>query len=296
MTDIFISYKREDEARVARLVKALEGAGLAVWWDRALPYAEGWRGNIEAALDAAKVVVVCWTRGSVDAEAGRFVRAEAARAGRKLVQVKLDRGLRLPLPFSEDQAIDLSHWRGNARDPFFQDLVALLIAKRDGAPAPKPKGPAARALKRFVYGGGLATAVLALAGFVWSTPAVREGACALPVPGLSGACCQAGFTEKPIVRDAAYTPAPLEKIGYLRQSSAPFPSEAAARADAAVRLTDDAAALCAVGDAAFERLAGAAAEITRHDCREIADGWVCAADYRATCAVERRERVQRCPG
>lgn len=37
MTDVFISYKREDEARVGRLVQALEKAGLKLWWDRDLP-------------------------------------------------------------------------------------------------------------------------------------------------------------------------------------------------------------------------------------------------------------------
>lgn len=49
MTDIFLSYKREDEARVARLVQALEGAGLSLWWDRGLPGSEEWRANIETA-------------------------------------------------------------------------------------------------------------------------------------------------------------------------------------------------------------------------------------------------------
>jgi hypothetical protein len=34
VTDIFISYKREDEARVAPIVEGLRSAGLSVWWDR----------------------------------------------------------------------------------------------------------------------------------------------------------------------------------------------------------------------------------------------------------------------
>ena len=79
MTDIFLSCKREDEGRVALLVRALEGAGLSVWWDRALPGGEDWRSRIQAALDAAKIVIVCWSRASVGPEGG-FVRDEAARA------------------------------------------------------------------------------------------------------------------------------------------------------------------------------------------------------------------------
>lgn len=297
MTDIFLSYKREDEARVARLVRTLEGEGFAVWWDRGLPGGEEWRANIEVALDAAKVVVVCWTRASVGPEGG-FVRDEASRAKERIVPVILERGVRPPLGFGEVQAVDLSHWHGNRHDPFFQDLVALVAAKRDGAPAPKPRGPAARALKRFVYGGGLVTVALALAGFLWSTPAVREGVCALPVaqPALSRSCCQAGFTEAPIVRDAVFTPAPLEKTGYLRQSATPFAREADARADVAARLIEDAAMLCAVGDSEFERVADVSGTVTRYDCRQTPAGWTCAADYRASCAVERRELVARCPG
>jgi TIR domain len=46
MTDVFVSYKREDEARVARLVAALERSDLQVWWDRSLPGGESWRAQI----------------------------------------------------------------------------------------------------------------------------------------------------------------------------------------------------------------------------------------------------------
>lgn len=248
-------------------------------------------------LDAAKVVIVCWTRASIGPDGG-FVRDEASRAKGRLVPVMLERGVRLPLGFGQVQAIDLSHWHGNARDPFFQDLVVLLRARLAGAPAPKPKGPAHRALRRFVYGGGLATAALALTGFLWSTPAAREGICTLPVaqPTLSRGCCRAGFTQKSFVRDTAYTPAPVDKASYLRQSEQSFASEAAARLDVAARLNDDVALLCAIGDQQFERVASVTAVLTRYDCRKTAAGWTCAADYRATCAVERREIVQRCPG
>lgn len=276
---------------------ALEGAKLSLWWDRYLPGGEQWHPNLEAEHSAAKVVLVCWTHASTGPE-GDFVRDEASRAKGRLVPVILERRVRLPLGFGQVQAIDLSHWHGNTRDPFFQDLVALLRARLAGAPAPKPKGPAHRALRRFVYGGGLATAALALTGFLWSSPAARESLCALPVaqPTLSRACCHARFTEKPLDRDTVYTPAPVEKAGYLRQSEQFFASEAAARLDVATRLDDDATQLCAIGDQQFERVASVAAVVTRHDCRKTAAGWTCAADYLATCAVERREIVQRCPG
>src|SRR5262245_8400762 len=119
MSEIFVSYKREDEKQVGRLVRALEGAGLSVWWDRGLPGGESWRSQIQTALDAAKCVIVAWTRESVG-PAGDFVCDEAGQATRRsvLVPVMLER-VDPPLGFGEIQAIDLTRWKGNPRDPFF---------------------------------------------------------------------------------------------------------------------------------------------------------------------------------
>lgn len=144
MADIFLSYKREDEIRVGRLARALEGAGLKLWWDRGLPGGESWRANLQSALDAAKCVIVAWTHESVG-PAGDFVRDEAGQAKVRgiLVPVLLER-VRAPLGFGEVQAIDLAHWRGDARDPFFLDLVAAVRAKLEGRPAPPARGPVAR--------------------------------------------------------------------------------------------------------------------------------------------------------
>ena len=43
MSDVFLSYKSEDAARVAPVVCALQSAGLNVWWDRHLPGGENWQ-------------------------------------------------------------------------------------------------------------------------------------------------------------------------------------------------------------------------------------------------------------
>lgn len=37
MADVLVSYKREDRARVAPIVDGLAGAGLSIWWDKAIP-------------------------------------------------------------------------------------------------------------------------------------------------------------------------------------------------------------------------------------------------------------------
>jgi hypothetical protein len=42
MADVFLSYKREDAARVRKLVAALREAGLDVWWDEDIPPSAPW--------------------------------------------------------------------------------------------------------------------------------------------------------------------------------------------------------------------------------------------------------------
>ena len=65
MADVFISYKREDAARVRKLVAALRDAGLDVWWDEDIPASAPWEATIERALADAKEVIVCWSPASV---------------------------------------------------------------------------------------------------------------------------------------------------------------------------------------------------------------------------------------
>ena len=56
MSDVFVSYKAEDRARVAPLVQALESSGLSVWWDTQIAARSEWRSDIaepsSTALDA----------------------------------------------------------------------------------------------------------------------------------------------------------------------------------------------------------------------------------------------------
>jgi len=66
MTDVFISYAREDGGRVTELVSALERQGWSVFWDRRIPSGETWRSYIGKALDDARCVIVAWSPHSVN--------------------------------------------------------------------------------------------------------------------------------------------------------------------------------------------------------------------------------------
>ncbi len=199
MSDIFISYKREDEARVARLVRALQKVGLDPWWDRGLPGGENWRANIQEALSASKVVIVAWTRESVG-PAGDFVRDEAgqAKARNALVPVLLER-VRAPLGFGEVQAIDLSRWGGGAGDPDFLDLAACVRAKIEGREAPAARGPATRLFRRIFYGGALSALAAGVMAFGFNALGSQDQVCAAPIaqPMLGDACGALGLGSAP---------------------------------------------------------------------------------------------------
>ena len=121
MAHVFLSYKREDAVRVRKLVSALRGAGLEIWWDEDIPPSAPWEHTIEKALADAAAVIVCWSPASV---ASDNVRSEArvAREDGRLIQVFV-KPCAPPLFFGERQGVDLSTWRGNPGDARITTLV-----------------------------------------------------------------------------------------------------------------------------------------------------------------------------
>src|SRR5690348_10477778 len=144
MPDVFLSYKREDAAKVRKLVAALRAAGLETWWDEDIPPSAPWEATIETQLSAAKAVIVCW---SPDAVASDNVRSEArvAREDGRLIQVFL-KPCQPPLFFGERQGLDLSKWRGNADDTRVVTLAETVRkvaagerVEGDERPKPRPR-------------------------------------------------------------------------------------------------------------------------------------------------------------
>ncbi len=114
MADIFISYNREDQPLALIYKQAFESAGLDVWWDQTLRSGEAYDEVTEAALRAAKAVVVLWSGRSV---LSRWVRAEATIADRNktLVPVMVEACER-PIMFELVQTADLIGWNGESED------------------------------------------------------------------------------------------------------------------------------------------------------------------------------------
>ena len=163
-TDVFISYKAEDRARLLPLVKALEAEGLDVWWDAHIGTGADWREEIQQHLDAARCVIVAWSQRSVGPE-GHFVRDEASRAKRRgsYVPIRLD-DVEPPLGFGEVQAPLFSGWKGKRTDPRFVALVNAVKAHLTGE-EPVDRGAAVAETKvsrRTIIAGSVG--VLAVAG------------------------------------------------------------------------------------------------------------------------------------
>ncbi len=299
MSDVFVSYTREDEARVAPIVAGLESAGLSVWWDRAIPGGASWRQALAEQLDAARCVIVVWSASSTSPR-GEFVHDEAGRAKARgvLLPVRID-AVSEPIGFGEVQSLDLVGWRGNPRDRRFRNLVAAAKALVAGGPRPRPITTARRARLLAGWSSGAAVA-LALLGFAADVAGLQAQLCR--VPGVRAVCAARGLGGVPtaaeealwtarragdcvglrgyltsfprgayaeeaqrrlqaveIVTEETWKPEKHLEVLVVRASFDPFASEAAARADALVRAPAEALTVCEGFKAGGYRLVSATA-------------------------------------
>ena len=138
MSDIFISYAREDKGRVEILAKALQAKGWSVWWDPQIPTGKRFDEVIEEALTEAKCIIVVWSTHSISSP---YVRAEATEgADRQVLLPVMIEDVRIPLVFRQIQTARLMDWHGSTRDPEFEKLVKDIEATLD-LPATPPKTP-----------------------------------------------------------------------------------------------------------------------------------------------------------
>lgn len=125
MSDVFLSYSREDRDKATSLARALENAGLTTFVDRRIVAGASWDDVIEKELRAASAVVVLWSERSTKSDWVK-VEADAARREHKLVPARLDT-VRLPLGFSQIETADLSDWDGSREHTGLQSLIEATI-------------------------------------------------------------------------------------------------------------------------------------------------------------------------
>ena len=199
-TDVFLSYKAEDRSRLKPLVVALEAEGLTVWWDAHIGGGANWREDIQSHLDAAKCVIVAWTKLSVGRD-GNFIRDEATRAQRRgaYLPVRLD-AVEPPLGFGEIQALPLSGWKGNRSDPRFRAVVNAVRSCISGehiATAPAYLSEPRVSRRMAMAGGAGAVAIAAAGGWALLKPDAADAKriAVMPFANLSSDQEQAYFSE-----------------------------------------------------------------------------------------------------
>ncbi len=150
MTDVFLSYSREDQPTARRFAEAFQREGLTVWWDQTLRSGENYDQVTEAALREAKAVVVLWSKHSVDS---RWVRAEATQADRNgtLMPAMIEPCNR-PIMFELKHTAELAHWKGDVGDPawrMFLGDVRQFVKKEGPVASPAATPPASNLSRRF---------------------------------------------------------------------------------------------------------------------------------------------------
>jgi len=124
MSNIFISYKREEQVRARELADALERNGWSVWWDPKILPGERFDDVIEQALHEAECVIVLWSNLSIES---KYVKDEASYALRrhKLVPVFLE-DVVLPFRYENIHTHSLVGWDGKASSPFLRELISAI--------------------------------------------------------------------------------------------------------------------------------------------------------------------------
>lgn len=207
MADIFISYAREDQEKAGQLASALEAKGWTVFWDRTIPPGKAWREYIGAKLNAARCVIVAWSKTSVESE-WVLDEADEGRKRKILVPILFDE-IQPPLGFRSIHIGDLSSWKGDLDSTEFNQLAdaisgivgAPVDAKRDEEIPDEPPSFVTKILKKIVENKSalllaVGTLALILVGgwFIWSkstndqvkmeNPNNQDEACTNPDPPI----------------------------------------------------------------------------------------------------------------
>ena len=135
--DIFISYASEDRAEAEKLAHRLEAMGWSTWWDRRIPPGQDYARVIEDALNAARCVIVLWSKESA---ASRWVVNEAgAAADRGILVPALIEQTDIPFEFRRIQAADLIGWDPAFTSESFNQLAEAIGATLQSPPRPIPQ-------------------------------------------------------------------------------------------------------------------------------------------------------------
>ena len=139
MSDIFISYNNKDKDKAKLFATLLAQQGWSVFWDKNIPPGKTFDDYIGEQLDAAKCIIVLWSKNSVSSD---WVKEEAQRgAARKVLVPIFIEQVAPPLGFGRIEAAELIAWDGDTDEVEFQNLlhaITLLIPESEHTQRPSP--------------------------------------------------------------------------------------------------------------------------------------------------------------
>ncbi|MGZ8361806.1 MAG: toll/interleukin-1 receptor domain-containing protein [Allosphingosinicella sp.] len=139
MSDIVISYSSKDRDAAERVHDALTEAGYDVFWDREVPPGKDWDSWIRGELEAARLVIVLWTRAGVASPNVRHEAIIAREAGKLLPVIAEDLAPSdFPMGLLHVQALDI----GRDSDDFEgvrEELLGEIAERLAGKTAPQPE-------------------------------------------------------------------------------------------------------------------------------------------------------------
>lgn len=144
MADVFLSYSSKDRAAAERVQKALEHAGIDVFWDQETPPGVDWDTWIREKLSRAKAAIVLWSKASIESPNVRHEAIVARDAG-KLVPVMIETlaASDFPMGLYLVQGVQLQDWRSGhsgGMDRLIEEVNARL-GRGAGAGHEPPKHP-----------------------------------------------------------------------------------------------------------------------------------------------------------
>jgi hypothetical protein len=258
MSDIFISYAREDKDRAELLSNVFSRQGWSVWWDREIPPGQSFDETIENELHSAKCIIVLWSKCSI---LSRWVKTEAAEGAARgiLIPVLMDK-VQIPLEFKRIEAADLSDWQGTSPHFEFDHLLKTVAGILSGATSSAVNQMPTNTKMRSRRWGEIMPGILAgTGGVIVVTMLVVVLYQARVIDGVIGHVPEARNDTRPPSEVAKHTAVPRSTVPSPTNQATQYPRSLALRSE--VRLNN------ALGDAVYKILV---AQLDRHNVEKLA--------------------------